>query len=309
MKFLVVARSPTAVEQREVSKEQFDQLLKARADLLEVLCIEEKFDMVMENYCEFEEEILSASVRYVTFANDILEMLHRSRLAITRRLANLLTTCRMYLEQSDHHLTRAFGASSQLLNDHKAEKSSQYDKHLQYRMMEALRNYAQHRGYPFQDITFSSSMVEPKPGSHTVAIIMPKLSIADIEEDGGFKPQVLEEIREAYEPSFDLRPHIRQYLDCLHSVQSALRDRLHEAVASTKEVLYAARVQFRDVIPEPQSIWALELIAQEDAGEETAREFFAFHTIQRYDSFTVKNRLSRPLKSIYVSGQIEPPYA
>ncbi len=307
MKFLVMARGGKEVQRREINKEEFDLILKARAGLLEVLYIEEKFDLLMENYCELEEEILSSSLRYVAFASDIHVMLQQSRLAITRRLVNLLTTCRLYLDQSTHHLRGAFGKSSPYEKHHKAEMSSQYDKHLSYRILEELRNYAQHRGYPFHIITFSSSVIKPEPGADTVTIVMPKLSIAELEEDGGFKSQVLGEIKESYETDFDLRPHVRQYIDCLHSVHSTLRESLQERVAEWKDDIYAARALFRDDSSQDESIWLLEFIVQDDSGEEKERTHFAFHSIDRHEFYAKKNRLRRPLTSMSVSSQIDPP--
>lgn len=304
-----MARGGTTPHLREISRKEFDRIAEARTGILETLVIEEKFDLVMENYFEFEEEILSSSLRYVVFSDDILAMLQQSRLAITRRLANLLTTCRLYLDQSTHHLRRLFGANSPHEQLHEAAKSSQYDKYLSFRILEELRNYAQHRGYPFHVITFSSSLVEPEPGADSVTIVMPKLSITELEDDGGFKSRVLDEIKQSFEQDFDLRPHVRQYIDCLRAVQSELRRSLKERIADWKDAVEEAIAMSEEEIPEGEAIWSLELVAEDESSEEEERIFLAFQSIDRLESFAKKNQQRGSLTSKFVSGQVNPPSA
>ena len=304
-----MARTGTAPRLKEISQKEFDQIAEARTGILEILYIEEKFDLLMENYFEFEEEILSSSLRYIIFSGDILVMLQQSRLAVTRRLVNLLTTCRLYLDQSTHHIRRMFGPSSHYEQHHEAEKASQYEKYLSFRILEELRNYAQHRGYPFHIITFSSSLVVPEPGADSVTIVMPKLSITELEEDGGFKPRVLDDIKKSFDQDLDLRPHVRQYIDCLQTVQSELRGSLKESIATWKEAIDEVSGMFADEIPKGETIWSIELIAEYDNGEEDERAFLAFQSIDRYESYMKKNQLRRPLTSMFVSGQVNPPSA
>lgn len=308
MNYKLIARGASSLHLSDIGEEEFDRFAEARKGILEALIIEEKFDLLMENYFEFEDEILSTSLRYIIFSDDILEMPHQARLAIARRLANLMTTCRLYIDQSTHHLRRLFGPNSSYERLHRGAMSSQYDKHLSYRILEELRNYSQHRGYPFHIITFSYSLVEPEPGADTVTVVKPRLSIPDLEEDGGFNSRVLAEIQQEFDQAFDLRPHVRRYISCLRTVQSELRRSLEEKLTEWIDGISEAVSVTGDAIQGDEAVQSIELVAEGEAGEEE-RLFFSVRSIDRLEIFARKNQDRGSLTSRFVSGQADSPSA
>jgi hypothetical protein len=78
----------------EISSKDFDLLKMARTHLFEALSIEEKLNLVLENYAEFEQELFNCSVNNMLFRADDwssgIDEIH----VVNRRIINLLTTGR-----------------------------------------------------------------------------------------------------------------------------------------------------------------------------------------------------------------------
>jgi hypothetical protein len=144
----------------EISNQDYENIKQARRILFEALYLEEKFDLLTENYIEYETDLLALSTRYMIFRDQNYSWFRREQNLISRRVINLLTACRMYLDQSEHHLHNIYNGDSPKLTDLEVEKSFQYDGHLGYRVMEALRNYVQHRGSPIQTIIFDARVID-----------------------------------------------------------------------------------------------------------------------------------------------------
>src|SRR5262245_54363715 len=51
----------------ELTKERYDEVKDAKERLLAALSVEEKLDLVMENYAEFEVELLQLATRQMLF--------------------------------------------------------------------------------------------------------------------------------------------------------------------------------------------------------------------------------------------------
>lgn len=294
----------------EVERADYDRILLHRDTFLEFLYLEEKFDLLMENYFTFEEQVLTSSLRYLIFSGRVHDQIQEIRLSITRALINLLSTCRLYLDQSSHHLSNAFGKGSKHMSDHKAARSEEYDASLSYRILEALRNHAQHRGYPFHVVTFSSSLVEAQPGAPSVTRIIPKLSKKKLEEEGGFKRKVLDQLAELDEDQIDLRPHIRSYIDSIQRIHSKLRENFEPEVANSISALNSACMLFRanDEEFDQSSIWMLRFLGDQSSGEDVDGHF-VFKSIERLEEFHQKNPASATLSSSFVSSQIQTPSA
>ncbi|QHT59876.1 hypothetical protein GXP70_07880 [Paenibacillus lycopersici] len=101
-----------------------------------------------------------------------------------------------------------------------------------YRVMEAIRNYVQHRGLPIHAISHKTSKTVDDRIKH---LIVPTLRLKDIENDSKFKKKVLEELKLAGD-TVDIRLYIRQYIQSFYKFQKFIRDILIEDVVTADEV-------------------------------------------------------------------------
>jgi hypothetical protein len=86
-----------------------------------------KFNLLLENYMEFEQELLNLTARQMVFTQSNWSSFNRDIQVINRRMANLLTACRLYVDQVSHDISLLYGSCSDHLQKLKKEFSKQYD--------------------------------------------------------------------------------------------------------------------------------------------------------------------------------------
>jgi len=74
MKYLISMRAADAPGSIEIDEAEHNLIKDARENLFEALYLEEKLDVVIENYYEYETELLSMSSRMMIFNDDYFSM-------------------------------------------------------------------------------------------------------------------------------------------------------------------------------------------------------------------------------------------
>lgn len=171
----------------DISEKEYVDIKSAKANLLEALFIEQKFDAVIENYLELEMCFLEISANHMILRNISYTRFHNEKNLVNRRLINLLSASRSYLDQTKHHFHNIFGEDSETVRKIEEFKSQQYDQCFGYRVMEALRNYVQHRGFPIGSVIINRRSVESKSGNRILFSLTPNMHPEDLEEDKKFK--------------------------------------------------------------------------------------------------------------------------
>jgi hypothetical protein len=131
----------------EIDVKRFEAVESAKNVCLFALGLEEKFQLVVDNYIEWETELLKqAQASILRQTNKFEAMQHR--IVLARRLTNVLTGFRLFVDQADHALSKIFGNPSDELQTIKQFKAKLYDNCFGYRFLEALRNHVQHCDFP-----------------------------------------------------------------------------------------------------------------------------------------------------------------
>lgn len=112
----------------------------------------------------------------------------------------------------------------------KQKKSQEYDSCLGYRVIEALRNYAQHRGLPVHNLQYNSTFHPDSPNDSSEHSITPSLRVSRLKEEKKFKSSVLKEL-EAIGDLIDLKPLVRQYMESLGRIHCESKQTLGSFVA------------------------------------------------------------------------------
>lgn len=131
----------------ELTEAEYSALVTAMRRVYIARDIEEKLDLLLENFLEYELDLLSLSL-----GSSLSPALDDHRVAletqlINRRVVNLLSTARMYVDQVRQSASQLLPGNADLNLDELF--SAEYDNHLEYRVAESLRNYAQHRALRF----------------------------------------------------------------------------------------------------------------------------------------------------------------
>ena len=208
--------------EREISQAQFLAVQTAKQDVIFATVAEETFIIVTQNFNEFELELLQAAqMRIASGLGDYAESMDL-RLAIDRRLLNILTASRLYLDQTSYVLCELFGSNSEEQKQLLGFRSKVYDERFGYRVMEAIRNYAQHRGLAVERIACRERNVKSPDAPMWEISIVPELSSAQLASDSKFKKSVAQQMSDRGE-FLDLRPIVREYVAGLSEIHRMFR--------------------------------------------------------------------------------------
>jgi len=229
-----------------IGEEEYKELKAASEALAEVLFIEEKFDIVVENTFELEVEMLRSTQKFLMFADTDNA---REQLVLNRRFVNLLTACRLYFDHTKHHLSTLFGKDSVEFEDVETRTSEQYDTYFGYRFMEALRNFVQHRGYPITELWGSRGLANPAeeqtkipPNEAPLARrdIAPIVLAKELRKDGKFNRAVLKEVEAMKPAAVNLKSATREYIEGIWRIHQVIRSQLDNKVRVWDETLQTA---------------------------------------------------------------------
>lgn len=223
-----------------IAEEQYRGVVNAQNNLYMILGIEQKLEILLWNFAEYEEELLRCALYQSVWPGAPSESLTDGWSAINRRVLNLLAAARMYLDQLCHEMSACYGKTSAVYSAIIVHLSRQYDTVLAYRAMEGLRNHAQHKSLPVGTVTFGSE-VEGRGDSATFRYsVTPTIDLADLRRHRAMKSSILQELATLADKP-DLTELLRQYLGCICSSHVEWR-RLTEAdVTSWRATVGAAR--------------------------------------------------------------------
>jgi hypothetical protein len=227
---------------------------------------------------------------------------------------NLLTTSRLYVDQIPHNINGIY-ADKQKMASVERKMAHEYDSNLSYRVIEALRNYAQHRGLPVFQLQYNMPMRLDSSGNQIEYTITPSLCVSRLREEKGFKSSVLNEL-EGIGDLIDLKPVVRQYMESIGRIHSFVRELLTPDIAKWDSTILKLQDLFWETFGEDtkegrSSIFSqdnvgLALVAREDSAVVVEsvyiienlikhREWLVgkYNTLWRYNSATVSSA-SRP---------------
>jgi hypothetical protein len=282
----------------EIDEQRYRAVVQAKERLIQVIGIEEKFDLLLENLADLERDLLQLNLNQLLFKDQDWHGFRSDTRLLARRLSNLLSSAKLYIDQTKHELSDLLGASA--LAELESRFSSAYDSSLSYRLMEALRNYFQHRGIPVSSVSYKSQWhhdAEPPVMEHRAGLT---LDVEMLKEDAKFKRSVLEEFRARGEKA-NVIGDIRSYVAALAEIHEWLREILSDSVkqweAELQSVIDISKKEFPD-----GHIVGLGVAAMADNGTCPEHEQ-VFENLLKYRRFFArKNSILRHLGQRYVSS-------
>jgi hypothetical protein len=287
----------------ELTYEEYAHTLEAKRNLWIFLGIEEKLDLLLQNYAEYERTLLDLALHQMICRDLDWSSFRADIQLVNRRLTNLFSAARLYVDQIKHDLGAVYGQGSEMVSAIKKELSKQYDASLGYRAMEAIRNHIQHRSLVVHRMSYPSRLENPKvPGGRVRYSIVPSLDTAELEKDRDVKGSVLNELRDRgrYVP---LTPLVREYIEGLAHIHEVLR----EMTSADTSVWEAAleNVQRRAVDVFGENLDGLSVVAKDEAGRYPEIEAIFDDMGRRRQSLVRRNCHLERLANRYVSGEAD----
>lgn len=229
-KFLLRRRVLEPQTSLEIGQKEYDALAHARKTLVDAFAFEQKFELVLGNYRDFElaaanwalAGIIETLTTYTQFGAIMTEA--------NRLVVNLLSTARLYSDQ----IKRAFShvELERTFQEIASERiSAAYDASYHYRFMEALRNHVQHRSTPVHGMGPRKIQRETTAEWADSFTLWARREV--LEEEGDFKATVLKEMPE----EIDLRDAIRKYVTRLGEVHLDLRAKVASSVQAARTLV------------------------------------------------------------------------
>ena len=190
---------------------------------------------------------------------------------LNRRISNLLSACRQYLDHSKHHISKILGSDK--IKEIESYASYEYDSVLGYRVMESIRNYAQHRGLPIHRCDYNSKWVKKDEASILLFSVTPYIDIEILQKDKKFKKSILSELLDI-DDKHDIRPFVREYIASFGSIHKKIRTLLRLHTTKWEETLNNAIEKFKEVAGEEGSILGLTALIHREGKDSSAIPIF-----------------------------------
>jgi len=281
---------------------KYEQLNTANKGLWEALQIEEKFNLVIENYAEFERELLTQANDLVIFSNISWSDLQTDKHAINRRLVNLLTTCRLYIDQVPHNMNLVYGKGSAQSSDTKKQMSVEFDGNVEYQIMEQLRNHVQHRDIPIYGIAKNRWLEDYKTDNSKFKFcVEPKLSVSSIREGGCFKPAILKKL-EALGEEVDVRPLVRKYITCIYNIQKSIRKQMKDDIKNWADLIIESEKRY---LAKQKIAPGLAVVQRTNVQKSTFLFHVSQNVINRYKWFMDRNNSFSNFTKSIVTNEVK----
>ena len=235
----------------EIDEVRYKSLRTSIHQLRALFEIEMLFSVIANSFRDFEEFLIQVSLDE---AMDLvfLERRHGDLLAkCNLRLIAFLNSVRAYHDQRPHFLSSDI-FSDMILQDSRNIFSKLYDENFEYRLMEGLRNYSQHKRPPIELILLDrkSEYRETKDFEgpwrlrHTteVKLLTEKLS----DGHGDIKQRLRDELRNLSVRNLEARFLVRRYMALVFRGHQRIRELTSKDYDAAKAVIEEAESDFVD---------------------------------------------------------------
>ncbi|WP_295243663.1 hypothetical protein [uncultured Brevundimonas sp.] len=269
------------LETATISEGDFVEVQDSLRRLALVMQVEETFDIAVSNYAEFEKAVAEVLIGRETRRDFSGVHWHSTRRDISRVASNLLSSVRTFQHVAESAVSAIYGATA--LADHQGFKSRIYDGSFTYRVMEKLRNHAQHQGLAVNSQTYSSRWLDT-PGQQTrqrIQAFRPELDLRQFADLPRWKGVVSEylALREGDSTTPDrlnLHKLVRGYMTQQSEIVTELRQRWSADLDVWDAVIRARR----DLIPHRVGENAItETIAVRLRGDTPIRTLYISQTL------------------------------
>lgn len=275
--------------QKDLSHQEYVGIAKARSDLTFLVAIEQKFDIALENHFELEREITSVAARDMLFSDYSNDSLWDIGNTLNRRVLNTLSSFRTYIDHTDHHLSDVFGSLSTEREQYKNIRRFIYDSRIEYRAIDALRNYVQHRDLSVHKWSIGSRKIGDIADPGYEYRVGMRLVIEALETDGGFKKKILEELKTIGE-SIDLIWLIRGYVEAISEINKEVRSIASNRADEVRIIITDAVKSYQAVSEDEDVSPGLAIAKFDDAGICVEHHYLVPEALAYRDRFLNKNR-------------------
>lgn len=307
MKYYISPKRYEFSEENEIEFSKFQFCNNVINHLFEVIHLEEKFDLFMESYFDFEIELLTIGCRAMIFNLDLDYSSSYNRNLLNKFLSSMLSASSLYLDQCDRHLTRIFGRNSSDLIKLKKEKENLRNQDTEFGFFLELRNHSQHHDIPIVGIKYFSGWTSIGEDGKMKNVIIPYLEISNLERDTKFDKQLIEKIKtkNRNEDLLDIRPIIRNFVESLGKFHISIRNEINKYLSLWDQTLIDLLKMVKREDSNLEDVFAFLISVNDDGKIINSRKIFP-GLIDRRKIFEGKCIYFINLHKKFVSNEIDP---
>lgn len=228
-----------------ISASDYESILMAREILSAALSIEEKYDLVLGNFLDFEREILLLTMDQLTDHSFDYSKAYKILAVLNRRVANFIYIGKNYTELIPSMASKCTLDKELIEVEVVALRKSLYDGNVEYRFAEALRGHIMHCADAVHLVSTPSkwSIKDGKKGD-TLTFNLDVLSLNErLRENSSFKKSVLNEFGE----KIDLKKVSRKYMGCISELQVEVRKLISDSVDTSRQLIQQFTNQYAEI--------------------------------------------------------------
>ncbi|MBD8679256.1 hypothetical protein [Sphingomonas sp. CFBP 13720] len=262
------------------------------------IAFEELWETVVQNLLDLERDVLNHSLDDMLFGGQDWNYFQDMRTLFARRLANLLSSCRAYIDLAPRQL-RIIGHNSGLETRFAKLKSEAYEQHFSFRLMEALRNYTQHYGSPISATHLDSRWMEHGSRFQLRHVTGASISAHKLRSDMKFKASVRAEL--ANKDKLEVNKHTREYIEQLNKIHLTMRSLTIESGVVAHSIIMDAMRRIKD--KSGDSDFGAYLAVDTRTDHKSLRALMC-EPFERLKLLGRRNHALEGLASRYVSGEL-----
>ena len=228
----------------KISKDEYTEIIKAREILNAALSIEEKYDIVLGNFLDFEKELLALTLDKIVGHSFDYDRAYAVLSAMNRRTVNFLVSGKSYTKSIAKKASKCVSNSEEVEAEVTKMTNSHYDNNIDYRLMEALRNHVSHSGGCVHLVENPDrwTVDDDKQAKNLVFNTSIYALKKHLSENAGFKGPILRELPD----KIDLKKAVRSYLGAISRLQEGVRNIISESVRSARAVIEDHKKKYAD---------------------------------------------------------------
>lgn len=278
-----------------ITASEYRNLDEARNILISALSIEELYEILINDYLQFENQLFSISTNTMVYENSDYIDVFEARSKLNSCLVNLLSIVRLYLDSLPRRVRKCKPQMDDIEGYIKALKETEFEKDREYRFMEALRNFVQHYELPIHFTSHSMGWTS----LDDEGLLEFSMDLASqrsfLGRDGEFKKKVLQELEE----KTDLKHATRVYIEALSNIHLAIRKSISGSVQKARNLIQSTHQQHGDASYE-------SLIAYKISSPTESHEL---PLLLKWDDIRIKleqkNKKLTNLRKRYVTGAVK----
>jgi len=287
-----------------ISEEKFQELKTAHVTLFQGLQIEEKYDLLIENYIEFEESQIKLALQHAIRTDFDYWQAYQNRSILNRRLSNLLSSTYLYLKSYEQHLKKIYSAEGKSSEAIESVKNLvvEYEKtNNDFKIMNLLRHHSQHCGLPVHFVSWNSKVIEDSESTPMLEFTLDYSTYSDEVRKG--RRDNANALKEAGD-NVDLKPAVRKYIECIGTIHKKIQDYIAPIIAKAREAISSEIELYKQKV-DPDTVGLTAFAVTEDGKRKTQ-----FTLMLDWDNVRItlqdRNRILKKLSSLYITSKVTP---